>query len=770
MATLEELAAQFAAFKEATNQKISALEAENAELKKAVDGLKPRGARPGSAVLRAKTPTSLPKRSSTSAAPKTELRRNSIGNGDHKLTAKENGDEDNKSVDNFVKGKPPHSITKRTVTKSADIPKVDIDEKRIGSYQVGKRKVYYVIPADYKKTPEEDQPVPTELKLEYVYGYNGKSARNNLFFTDKNGSPKYVYSIAGTGVSFDPVARTQSFFTGHNEDILCLAIHPSQPIAATGQLDPKGRGKPYTCIWNYNDMKELHRIDGFHDRGVCAAAFSPDGKFLATVGNDDSHTVGIFDWEHDQKKPVTQMMVAKDEVYGMVFNTHLNNPGHYEFACYGQKLLKQFIMGPPEKGKDAPTLKSNILSSYGATKVVQKAFYSAYFSRSGQLVVGTATGELYTFKDGQFGKAIEAHKAAVGAVCETANGFASAGGDGLLRGWSDDFNPTFSIELGKVKPKSLDFCPVAGGKFVVGTASNHIYEVTVEEKKVDLKMEGHSGEIWGLATHPSEKVFVTCAYDKTLRAWDVNTHLPVPNKVLQLKDEAVCCNFSPDGKTIAIGFLRGSIALIDYETFTVKYEKKHRQEQVAAIAFSPNGQLLGVGSWDQMVELIDLESKNSHAMKGHTSSVTHLSFSEDSKFLMTNSRDYEILFWNTETGKRVDKSITADVKWWDFQCILGFPVRGIFGAGQDGTDNNAAHVSYISDPAQKVVATGNDTGEVSLFRYPASQKSMKRFVGHSAHVTNVRFTRDDSYLISTGGNDLGVFQWKHQPTPAPAAN
>jgi len=146
--------------------------------------------------------------------------------------------------------------------------------------------------------------------------------------------------------------------------------------------------------------------------------------------------------------------------------------------------------------------------------------------------------------------------------------------------------------------------------------------------------------------------------------------------------------------------------------------------------------------------------------------VTHLGFSEDSKFLMTNSRDYEILFWNTETGKRVDKSIVADIKWWDFQCILGFPVRGIFGAGQDGTDNNAAHVSYNPDPTQKVVATGNDTGEVSLFRYPASQKSIKRFVGHSSHVTNVRFTRDDSYLISTGGNDLGVFQWKHQPATA----
>jgi len=205
-----------------------------------------------------------------------------------------------------------------------------------------------------------------------------------------------------------------------------------------------------------------------------------------------------------------------------------------------------------------------------------------------------------------------------------------------------------------------------------------------------------------------------------------------------------------------VGFLNGKVALVDYATFTVKWEKKCRNEQVAAIAFSPNGQLLGLGSWDQMAELIDLDSKSSIALKCHTSSVTHLSFSEDSKFLITNSRDYEILFWNTETGKRVDKTLTADSKWWDFQCILGFPVRGIFGKDQDGTDNNAAHVSYSS----RYVATGNDTGEVSLFRYPAAQKSQKKFVGHSSHVTNVRFTRNDQHLISTGGNDLGVFQWR----------
>ena len=36
----------------------------------------------------------------------------------------------------------------------------------------------------------------------------------------------------------------------------------------------------------------------------------------------------------------------------------------------------------------------------------------------------------------------------------------------------------------------------------------------------------------------------------------------------------------------------------------------------------------------------------------------------------------------------------------------------------------------------------------------------KKYVGHSAHVTNVRFSHDQRHLVSVGGADHAVFQWK----------
>lgn len=32
--------------------------------------------------------------------------------------------------------------------------------------------------------------------------------------------------------------------------------------------------------------------------------------------------------------------------------------------------------------------------------------------------------------------------------------------------------------------------------------------------------------------------------------------------------------------------------------------------------------------------------------------------------------------------------------------------------------------------------------------------------GHSSHVTNVSFLYDDSYLVSIGGKDMSVMQWR----------
>jgi hypothetical protein len=49
----------------------------------------------------------------------------------------------------------------------------------------------------------------------------------------------------------------------------------------------------------------------------------------------------------------------------------------------------------------------------------------------------------------------------------------------------------------------------------------------------------------------------------------------------------------------------------------------------------------------------------------------------------------------------------------------------------------------------------------SYFLLQGKFAKFKRYTGHSAHVTRVRWTYDDNYLISIGGRDVATIIWKH---------
>ena len=100
--------------------------------------------------------------------------------------------------------------------------------------------------------------------------------------------------------------------------------------------------------------------------------------------------------------------------------------------------------------------------------------------------------------------------------------------------------------------------------------------------------------------------------------------------------------------------------------------------------------------------------------------------------------------------------------WATWTCTLGWPVQGIWPPCADGSDINCIERS----PDGSVVATGDDFRTVKLFRYPCpvDEAAGQKYSGHSEHVTNVGFSRNQdgqTYLISTGGEDKSIFQWKY---------
>ena len=88
---------------------------------------------------------------------------------------------------------------------------------------------------------------------------------------------------------------------------------------------------------------------------------------------------------------------------------------------------------------------------------------------------------------------------------------------------------------------------------------------------------------------------------------------------------------------------------------------------------------------------------------------------------------------------------------------LGWYVTGIYPPGAKGTDINTVERSNN----EKYVISGDDWGLVNIYRYPCRENAKAIALrGHSEHVVRVKFSKDDSYIVSVGGQDKAIMLWK----------
>ena len=149
----------------------------------------------------------------------------------------------------------------------------------------------------------------------------------------------------------------------------------------------------------------------------------------------------------------------------------------------------------------------------------------------------------------------------------------------------------------------------------------------------------------------------------------------------------------------------------------------------------------------------------------------HVDWSEDSSALATDGADYEVLYWDAETGRQTTEARRRDARWAEWTRALGFPVMGVWAPESDGTDVNATH----ADPDGRLLVTADDRGEVKLFAFPCVVEGagFKSYRGHAGFVECARFAPDGERVVTAGGRDGCAFQYRvvrdaprpHTPPP-----
>ncbi|XP_048209008.1 echinoderm microtubule-associated protein-like 4 isoform X3 [Perognathus longimembris pacificus] len=630
------------------------------------------------------------------------------------------------------------------------------------------RPITMFIPSDVDNYDDIRTELPPEkLKLEWAYGYRGKDCRANVYLLPTG---EIVYFIASVVVLFNYEERTQRHYLGHTDCVKCLAIHPDKIRIATGQIagvDKDGRPlQPHVRVWDSVSLCTQQIIGlGTFERGVGCLDFSKadSGVHLCVIDDSNEHMLTVWDWQKKSKTAeikTTNEVVLTVEFHPTDANTIITcGKSHIFFWTWSGNSL---------------TRKQGIFGKYEKPKFVQ----CLAFLGNGDVLTGDSGGVMLIWSKTavepapgkgpkgvyQISKQIKAHDGSVFTLCQMRNGMLLTGGgkDRKIILWDHDLNPEREIEVpdhyGTIRA-------VAEGKadqFLVGTSRNFILRATFNDG-FQIEVQGHTDELWGLATHPFKDLLLTCAQDRQVCMWNSAEHRLEWTRLVD--EPGHCADFHPSGTVVAIGTHSGRWFVLDAETRDLVSIHTDGNEQLSVMRYSIDGTFLAVGSHDNFIYLYVVSENGRKYSRygkctGHSSYITHLDWSPDNKHIMSNSGDYEILYWNIQDGCKLirNRSECKDIDWTTYTCVLGFQVFGVWPEGSDGTDINA----LVRSHNRKVIAVADDFCKVHLFQYPCSKAKAPshKYSAHSSHVTNVSFTHNDSHLISTGGKDMSIIQWK----------
>ena len=119
---------------------------------------------------------------------------------------------------------------------------------------------------------------------------------------------------------------------------------------------------------------------------------------------------------------------------------------------------------------------------------------------------------------------------------------------------------------------------------------------------------------------------------------------------------------------------------------------KDRNHCINITKYSPDAQLLAVGSHDNYIDVYTTaDYRRKYSLRKHSSFITHMDWTADSKYLQSNCGGFELLYWDMTQGKQMPdgSSKLRDGDWATWTCTLGWPVQGIWRPTMNATDINS---------------------------------------------------------------------------------
>ncbi|GMH16752.1 hypothetical protein Nepgr_018593 [Nepenthes gracilis] len=197
----------------------------------------------------------------------------------------------------------------------------------------------------------------------------------------------------------------------------------------------------------------------------------------------------------------------------------------------------------------------------------------------------------------------------------------------------------------------LDLTVTHDNKTVIAaSSSNNLYVWELSSGRIRHTLTGHTDKVCAVdVSKVSSHHVVSSAYDRSIKAWDLNKGYCINTIIFPSNCNAVC--YGVDGRTICSGHVDGNLRLWDMETGKLASEVAAHSLGVTSISLSRNGNTLLTTGRDNLHNLFDirtLEVCGTLRASGNkvASNWSRSCISPDDNYVAAGSADGSVYIWS----------------------------------------------------------------------------------------------------------------------------